>query len=35
VLKHLHPMTIAWDRVHPNRIGHMVLAQAFLKAVGA
>jgi len=35
VLKHLHPMTIAWDRIHPNRIGHMVLTQAFLKVVGA
>ena len=25
---------IAWDRVHPNHIGHMVLARAFLQAVG-
>ncbi|MHB9108584.1 MAG: SGNH/GDSL hydrolase family protein [Armatimonadota bacterium] len=25
---------IAWDRVHPNHIGHMVLARAFLGAVG-
>ncbi len=35
VMKHLHPMTLAWDRVHPNRIGHMVLTQAFLKAIRA
>jgi len=25
---------IAWDRVHPNHIGHMILARAFLNAVG-
>jgi hypothetical protein len=23
-----------WDRVHPNYIGHMVLAREFLQAVG-
>ena len=34
VLEHVHPMTLAWDRVHPNPIGHMVIARAFLKAVG-
>lgn len=34
VLEHVHPMTLAWDRVHPNQIGHMVIARAFLKAVG-
>jgi lysophospholipase L1-like esterase len=34
VLKHLHPMTLAWDRVHPTRTGHMVLARAFLQAIG-
>lgn len=34
VLEHLHPMTLAWDRVHPNRTGHMILALAFLQAVG-
>jgi lysophospholipase L1-like esterase len=33
-LKHFHPMALAWDRVHPNRTGHMILARAFLKAVG-
>ncbi|HUS14553.1 MAG TPA: SGNH/GDSL hydrolase family protein [Chloroflexia bacterium] len=34
VLAHQHPMTIAWDRVHPSPAGHMVLARAFLNAVG-
>ena len=34
VLKDLHPMALAEDRVHPNLTGHMVLARAFLRAVG-
>ncbi len=34
VLAHQHPMTLAWDRVHPTHVGHMVLARAFLQAVG-
>jgi len=33
VLKHCHPNTLAWDRVHPNIPGHTVFARAFLKAV--
>jgi lysophospholipase L1-like esterase len=33
VLTDLHPMALAWDRVHPTHIGHMVLAKAFLKAI--
>ena len=33
VLAHLHPMSLAWDRVHPNQAGHMVITRAFLKAV--
>lgn len=33
VLNDLHSSAIAWDRVHPNPNGHMVLARAFLKAV--
>jgi lysophospholipase L1-like esterase len=32
-LKYLHPMWLAWDRVHPNHIGHMILARAFLKGI--
>ncbi len=33
VLTELDPMMLAGDRVHPNLIGHMILARAFLKAV--
>jgi len=33
-LKHQHSSYLAWDRVHPNQIGHMILARAFLDAVG-
>ena len=35
VLVHTHPMTLAWDRIHPNTTGHMILARAFLAALGA
>lgn len=34
VLLQLHPMSLAWDRIHPNTTGHMVLARAFLSAIG-
>jgi lysophospholipase L1-like esterase len=34
VLAHYYPGTLGWDRVHPNQLGHMVLARAFLEAVG-
>lgn len=34
VLVHLHPMALAWDRIHPTLTGHMVLARAFLQALG-
>ena len=34
VLQAMHSANIAWDRVHPNHIGHLVLARAFLNAVG-
>jgi lysophospholipase L1-like esterase len=27
-------MALAWDRIHPNPTGHMILARAFLNAVG-
>jgi lysophospholipase L1-like esterase len=33
-LKHQHSSAISWDRVHPNLTGHMILARAFLDAVG-
>lgn len=32
-LKTQYPATLSWDRVHPNYIGGMVLALAFLKAI--
>jgi lysophospholipase L1-like esterase len=34
VLKHYYPATLAWDRVHPNTAGHMVIAREFVNAVG-
>ncbi len=34
VLKHVHPNSLAWDRVHPNGTGHAIITRAFLKAVG-
>lgn len=34
VLKHLPSAALAWDRVHPNTTGHLVLARAFLDGVG-
>jgi lysophospholipase L1-like esterase len=33
VLKHYYAATLAWDRIHPNQTGHMVIARAFLKAI--
>lgn len=34
LMQHLHPMTIARDRVHPSLPGHLLLAHSFLKAIG-
>lgn len=34
VLQHMHANAIAWDRVHPNIIGHAVIARAFMNAIG-
>jgi lysophospholipase L1-like esterase len=34
ILQHMHSANLAWDRVHPNHLGHMVLARAFLNAIG-
>ncbi len=34
IMVHLHPTALAWDRIHPTQVGHMVLARAFLDAVG-
>lgn len=33
LLQHLYPATIALDRVHPSRSGHMTIARAFLDAI--
>ena len=30
---HTHPMTLAWDRIHPNTTGHTAIARTFLKAL--
>lgn len=34
LLAEFHSSAIAWDRVHPNRTGHMVLARSFLNVIG-
>lgn len=34
VTAHLHPMALAWDRIHPQPAGHMIIARAFLGALG-
>jgi len=34
VLKTYYPATLNWDRVHPDHIGSMVLAHAFVDAIG-
>ncbi|MBI1335326.1 MAG: GDSL family lipase [Phycisphaera sp.] len=34
VLEHVYPATLAWDRVHPTLTGHMIIARAFLDALG-
>lgn len=33
ILQTTHPMSLAWDRVHPGLTGHMVLARAFLNSI--
>jgi lysophospholipase L1-like esterase len=33
-LQYYYPASLAWDRVHPNATGHMILARAFLDAIG-
>lgn len=34
LLTHMHSSALAWDRVHPNQAGHMVIARAFLNGIG-
>jgi lysophospholipase L1-like esterase len=33
-LKHNYSAVLSWDRVHPNATGHMIIAKAFLDAIG-
>lgn len=33
-LRHYYPGALAWDRIHPNQVGHMILAKAFLNGIG-
>ena len=33
ILVHMHPAELAWDRIHPNQIGQMLMARAFLDAI--
>ena len=35
LLTHYYPAYITWDRVHPGPVGSLVIARAFLRAVGA
>ncbi len=34
VLETVYPATLGWDRVHPNLTGHLIIARAFLAAIG-
>lgn len=34
LLLHMHSANVAWDRVHPNATGHMLLARNLLKSLG-
>ena len=34
LFEHMHPCSIAWDRIHPNQTGCMYIAKQFLTATG-
>ena len=34
LFRHMHPCNIAWDRIHPNHVGCVYIANQILKAVG-
>ena len=34
MLESMHPMALAWDRIHPNSSGQALIAQCFLEAIG-
>lgn len=33
-LQYYYSASITWDRIHPNAVGHMIIAKAFLNSVG-
>lgn len=33
MLEHMHPMALAWDRIHPNTSGHALIAKCFMEAL--
>ena len=33
VLSHVHSARLSWDRVHPNQVGSMIIARAWLRAM--
>jgi lysophospholipase L1-like esterase len=33
ICQEMHPMAIAWDRIHPGPAGHMVIARAWLESL--
>ena len=32
-LEHYHSSSLAWDQIHPDTTGHMIIAKAFLEEV--
>jgi len=34
VLEHIYSAQLTWDRIHPSKAGHMIIARALLDAVG-
>lgn len=32
-LQHQHPMNLAWDRIHVNQVGHMIITRALLQTL--
>lgn len=33
-LSYYHSASLNWDRIHPNPVGHMLIARAFMKTIG-
>ncbi len=33
-MEHQPTQSLCWDRVHPNKTGHMIIARSFLKGIG-